>query len=104
MNAEAAAIADAPRKVSPFRRLVDACIVAYALFHVCTSLFGTYEPLTQRSLFLGGGVGFIFLESAGALWSRSRAAATRDLVLALIAIYGGLHVTLHADRFMDIMN
>ena len=70
----------------------------------CTSLFGTYEPLTQRSLFLGGGVGFIFLESAGALWSRSRAAAVRDIVLALVAIYGGLHVTLHADRFMDIMN
>ena len=104
MNAEAATVSDAPGGVSPYRRFVDACIVAYALFHLSTSLFGTYEPLTQRSLFLGGGVGFIFLESAGALWSRSRPAAIRDIVLALIAIYGGLHVTLHADRFMDIMN
>jgi TRAP transporter 4TM/12TM fusion protein len=104
MNAEAATAADAPIGVSPFRRLVDACIVAYALFHLFTSLLGNYEPLTQRSLFLGGGVGFIFLGSAAALWSRSRLAAIRDIVLSLIAIYGGLHVTLHADRFMDIMN
>ena len=86
------------------RRVVDACIVAYALFHLCTSLFGTYEPLTQRSLFLGGGVGFIFMGSAAALWNRSRPAAVRDILLAVVAIYGGLHVTLHADRFMDIMS
>jgi TRAP transporter 4TM/12TM fusion protein len=104
MNAEATVVADAPSGTGVFRRAIDACIVAYALFHVCTSLFGTYEPLTQRSLFLGGGVGFIFLGSAGELWSRSRTAAARDILLALIAIYGGLHVTLHADRFMDIMN
>jgi TRAP transporter 4TM/12TM fusion protein len=104
MNAEAATVADAPSRLSLFQRTVDACIVAYALFHLFTSLLGNYEPLTQRSLFLGGGVGFIFLGSAAALWRRSRVAAIRDIVLALIAIYGGLHVTLYADRFMDIMN
>ena len=104
MDAQAATVADAASRSSPFRRAVDACIVAYALFHLCTSLLGTYEPLTQRSLFLGAGVGFIFLESAAALWSRARLAAIRDILLALAAIYGGLHVTLHADRFMDIMN
>ena len=104
MDAQAATVADAASRSSPFRRAVDACIVAYALFHLCTSLLGTYEPLTQRSLFLGAGVGFIFLELAAALWSRARMAAIRDILLALAAIYGGVHVTLHADRFMDIMN
>src|SRR5881628_975950 len=104
MNAEAASLADAPSRVNLFQRMVDAGIVAYALFHLFTSLLGNYEPLTQRSLFLGGGVGFIFLGSAAVLWRRSRVAAIRDILLALIAIYGGLHVTLHADRFMDIMN
>jgi TRAP transporter 4TM/12TM fusion protein len=104
MNAEAPTVAGAPSRVNLFQRMGDACVVAYALFHLFTSLLGNYEPLTQRSLFLGGGVGLIFLGSAAALWGRSRVAAIRDIVLALIAIYGGLHVTLHADRFMDIMN
>ena len=105
MDAHAATVGDAASRSSPFRRAVDAGIVAYALFHLCTSLLGTYEPLTQRSLFLGAGVGFIFLEFlAAALWSCSRLAAVRDILLAILAIYGGLHVTLHADRFMDIMN
>src|SRR5581483_5064547 len=104
MDAEGAIAGDARSRTGAFRGLVDACIVAYALFHVATSLFGTYEPLTQRSLFLGGGVGFIFLGSAADLWGRSPLAAMRDVALAVVAIYGGLHVTLHADRFMDIMN
>ena len=104
MNAEATVDAGAPSRIGMLRRAIDSCIVAYALFHVFTSLFGTYEPLTQRSLFLGGGVGLIFLGSAAELWARSRPAAVRDAILAIIAIYSGLHVTLHADRFMDIMN
>ncbi|HJU32578.1 MAG TPA: TRAP transporter fused permease subunit [Hyphomicrobiaceae bacterium] len=104
MNAEATVDAGAPSRIGMIRRAIEGSIVAYALFHLFTSLFGTYEPLTQRSLFLGGGVGLIFLGSAADLWARSRPAAARDAMLAIIAIYSGLHVTLHADRFMDIMS
>ncbi len=104
MNSEAVIAADDAGHTGVFRTLIRIGIVAYALFHLVTSLFGTYEPLTQRSLFLGLGIGFIFLESAATLRQRAPAAALRDLVLGLIAIYGGLHVTLAAERFMDIMN
>ena len=85
------------------RRLIELGIVAYALLHVYTSLLGNFEPLIQRSLFLGLGVGFIFFESA-LKKGRSAPAALVDVLLGLIAVYGGVHVTLAADRLMDIMS
>ncbi len=73
MNAEATSSPMPPSGIGMFRRSIDACIVAYALFHVCHVVVRhRTSPLTQRSLFLGGGVGFIFLGSAGELWNRSR--------------------------------
>lgn len=84
------------------RRLIEVGVVVYALFHVYTSLLGNFEPLIQRSMFLGCGVGFIFLENA-LKPGRSRVASLLDVGLAAIALYGGLHVTLSADRLMDIM-
>ncbi len=53
---------------STLRRMFEIGVVGYALFHVVTSLFGTYEPLVQRSLFLGIGIGMIFLETALRNW------------------------------------
>lgn len=85
------------------RRLIEFGIVGYALLHLYTSLLGNFEPLIQRSLFLGLGVGFIFLESA-IKKGRSSSGALLDVVLGLVAVYGGLHVTLSADRLMDIMS
>ncbi|MGE0700305.1 MAG: TRAP transporter permease [Hyphomicrobiaceae bacterium] len=85
------------------RRLIEIGIVAYALLHVYTSLAGNFEPLIQRSLFLGLGVGFIFFESA-LRKGRSTAAALVDIAFGLVAVYGGVHVTLAADRLMDIMS
>jgi TRAP transporter 4TM/12TM fusion protein len=84
-------------------RLVAVGIVAYAVLHIFTSLFGQFEPLVQRSVFLGLGIGFIFLDQAARRPSTARGMAALDVLLGLIAIYGGLHVTLHNERLMDIM-
>ncbi len=89
---------------NPLRYAVQACLVGYAAFHLYTALFGTLEPLNQRGLFIGGGIGFLFFGLAADNWPRSRWAALRDLALGLIGGYGGLHVTLSAERLMDIMN
>jgi hypothetical protein len=72
----------------PLRRLVHAAIVVYALLHVYTALFGNFEPLLQRSLFIGGGIGLIFLDSAGRRWASSRLGAAADALLGLAALAG----------------
>ncbi len=98
--------ADAPPPPSPvvLKRLVEFGLVAYAVFHLYTSLFGTLEPLSQRGLFIGGGIGFLYLMLAVKLWHRSPLACVRDIVLGLLGMYGGLYVTIHAERLMDVMN
>lgn len=93
-----------PRPPALLATVVKLCFAAYAVFHLYTSMFGTLEPLMQRGLFIGGGIGFVFLASALGRWRTARAAALLDLALALAGAYGGLHVTLNADRLMDIMN
>jgi len=100
-DSHAGAVSVAP---NPLRRALSIGVVCYALFHIYTSLLGTYEPLVQRSMFLGFGIGFIFLESAARVWPSSRPKALVDIALAFVAIYGGIHVTLSADRLMDIMS
>lgn len=88
---------------SVFARMLSIGIVAYALLHIYTSALGTFEPLIQRSVFLGIGIGFIFFEQALKRWRHNGAMALLDTTLGIIAIYGGLHVTLNNDRLMDIM-
>ncbi|MBS0241403.1 MAG: TRAP transporter fused permease subunit [Proteobacteria bacterium] len=84
-------------------RLLSIGVVAYALLHIYTSAFGNFEPLIQRSLFLGVGIGFIFLGEAAKHSRGKPLAALFDVLLGLIAIWGGVHVTLENDRLMDIM-
>lgn len=86
------------------RTLVQIGLVAYAVFHLYTSLFGTLEPLNQRGIFIGGGIGFIYLALAVKAWNRSPAAAMWDIVLGCLGMYGGLYVTINAERLMDVMN
>ncbi|MGD9802001.1 MAG: TRAP transporter permease [Hyphomicrobiaceae bacterium] len=90
-------------EASPLARVLSVGLVAYSLMHLYTSASGNFEPLIQRSLFLGLGVGFIFLEQAAIHWRRNRPAAVVDILLTIISIYSGLHVTLNNDRLMDIM-
>lgn len=84
-------------------RIVAVGVVGYALLHLYTSAFGTFEPLVQRSIFLGFGIGFIYLDQASKRWNASRGMALLDIALAAVAVYGGLHVTIHNERLMDIM-
>jgi TRAP transporter 4TM/12TM fusion protein len=88
----------------PLRRLIHAAIVVYALFHLYTSLFGNFEPLIQRALFIGGGIGLIFLDSAARRWASSPLGASADALLGLAAIAGGAHVAISTERLMDIMS
>ncbi len=96
--------AEQPAPPAAMALAVKLCFAAYALFHLYTSMFGTLEPLMQRGLFIGGGIGFVFFVSALGHWRRRPGIALFDLALGLIGCYGGLHVTLNADRLMDIMN
>ncbi len=86
------------------RRVVEVGLVAYAVFHLYTSLFGTLEPLNQRGLFIGGGLGFIFFRQAVLRWNTARMQACADLLLGLVGLYGGFYVTINAERLMDVMN
>jgi TRAP transporter 4TM/12TM fusion protein len=99
-------VENSPPPVEPslIARVLAGCLVGYALLHVYTSAFGNFEPLIQRSLFIGLGVGFIFLEQAAKRWHANRSAALFDLLLCAIAIYGGLHVLISNERLMDIMS
>jgi TRAP transporter 4TM/12TM fusion protein len=85
------------------RAAVAAGFVAFALLHVWTSLEGTFEPLIQRGLFVGGGLGFVFLDQAARQWRKSRPGAIVSVVWAALGFYGGLHVVANQERLMDIM-
>ncbi len=76
-------------------------LAAFALFHVYTSIFGTFDPLIQRSVFIGFGVALSFLVWAAA--SRSAASAAFDVVLAIAVLAAGVFVIVSHDRLMDVM-
>ena len=99
-HAETAPPATEPRGLA---RVLSICLVAYALFHIYTSATGNFEPLIQRSLFIGFGVGLIFLQQAVRHWQPRRPAAVLDLVLGGLAIASGIHVSISNARLMDIM-
>lgn len=89
--------------VSPVGRLLQVILAAFAIFHLYTSLAGTFPELVQRGLFIGVGVGLVFL----APLATARRFGPVEIALAvagLLAVYGGIHVAMHSDRLMDIMN
>lgn len=88
---------------SVLRPLLQVVFVGFALFHLYTSLTGTFPELIQRGIFVGLGVGLVFLAplAMGAQLTASRVFLG---AAGLLATYGGLHVALHSDRLMDIMN
>lgn len=88
---------------SPAGLVVQVVLAAFALLHIYTSLFGTFDELTQRGTFIGVGVGLVFLLPL----AKARRLGWREGLMGLAglaAIYGGLHVAVHSGRLMDIMN
>ena len=79
--------------------VIGAALVCFSLFHVYTALTGTFEPLIQRSIFIGVGLFLAFASS-------SHGGAVRRTVswmLALAALYGAVHVVANNVRLMDVL-
>lgn len=80
------------------------CFAAFAIFHIYTALFGSYDPLVQRGIFVGCGVGFIYLSQLKAPFRQWTWWAAFNIVAGVVASYAGFHVALNSDRLMDIMS
>lgn len=89
--------------LTPASLVLQVGLAVFALFHIYTSLFGTFNEMTQRGTFIGVGVGLVFL----APLAKARRFGVHEGLMAaagLLALYGGFHVAIHSDRLMDIMN
>lgn len=86
------------------RRLLEAGLVGYALFHLYTSLAPPLEPLEQRAIFTGCGVALVYFGAALRWPTGSRWSAALDMLLGVVALACALHVIVHAARLMDVMN
>ena len=81
--------------------VLAAILIGYSFFEIATAFFGMLEPLIQRSLFLGIGLGSVFsLEFT----KSSRPARWLFLALAVLGYYTGLHVALANERISNFMN
>lgn len=95
--------------VIPLRRAVDLALrvilIAYALFQLHTSFFGMLEPLIQRGVFLGLGLGSIFLLAALSRLDaqKSLPAAIFNIVLAAVGYYVCFHIVFSARRLSNFM-
>jgi TRAP transporter 4TM/12TM fusion protein len=95
---------DAPIGTGPLAILLKLAFAAFALFHIETAFLGSYDPLVQRGIFIGCGVGFVFLNQLKIPlrdWSWSAAV---NVTSGIIGLYAGFYVAINADRLMDIMS
>lgn len=76
---------------------------SFAAFQIYTSFFGLLEPLIQRSLFVGFGMGAVFLLSYAAASRDGRRRPWHDILLAAAGFYVCLHIALNNDRLSDFM-
>ncbi len=83
---------------------MNVALVAFAVFHIYTALFGSFDPLIQRGIFVGCGVGFIFLRQLEVPRSAWTWRSPIDVIAGLIALYAGFHVVANNARLMEIMN
>ena len=77
---------------------------AFAVFHVYTAFYGSFDPLVQRGIFVGVSVGLVFMGWMFNPPKKLSWAHLLNLVLGLVAVYGGLHVAINNLRLMDIMS
>ena len=74
--------------------------------HFYNALFGQFEPLVQRPIFIGFGLGgafFLYAARAARTGGRNGLERTIDITLGLLAFGVCLYVILNRDRFSDIM-
>ncbi|MGE5512689.1 MAG: TRAP transporter permease [Bacteroidota bacterium] len=90
--------------LSAFRRLLEAGLVAYALFHLITSIAPPLEPLQQRAIFISCGLALVYFSTALAAARTSGLRTALDIALGAAALLGGLNILLEANRLMDVMN
>jgi TRAP transporter 4TM/12TM fusion protein len=77
---------------------------AFAIFQIYTTWNGLYEPLIQRGLFVGFGLGSVFLLSAVDGLRKGRPFwPWFDAVLAIVGYWVCLHVVLSNDRLSNFM-
>ncbi|MFG6592755.1 TRAP transporter permease [Sulfitobacter sp. 1A12157] len=76
-------------------------LIGYACFEIYTSFFGMLEPLIQRSLFLGIGLGSVFFLEFS---KTSHPLRWFYLVPAIAGYYVGLHIAIGNERISDFMN
>ncbi|WP_340239107.1 TRAP transporter fused permease subunit [Sulfitobacter pontiacus] len=97
-------------EASPWQRrgtqAVGALFAAFVALHFYNALFGQFEPLVQRPIFIGFGLGgafFLYAARAARTGGRNGLERTIDITLGLLAFGVCLYVILNRDRFSDIM-
>ena len=97
-------------EASPWQRrgtqALGALFAAFVALHFYNALFGQFEPLVQRPIFIGFGLGgafFLYAARAARTGGRSGLERAIDITLGLLAFGVCLYVILNRDRFSDIM-
>ena len=97
-------------EASPWQRrgtqALGALFAAFVALHFYNALFGQFEPLVQRPIFIGFGLGgafFFYAARAARTGGRNGLERTIDITLGLLAFGVCLYVILNRDRFSDIM-
>jgi TRAP transporter 4TM/12TM fusion protein len=80
-------------------------LIGFALFQLYTSFTGMLEPLVQRGLFLGFGLGSVFLLAAAERtgWGKAPAFQWTEVLLALGGYWACFHVAFGNRRLSDFM-
>ena len=95
---------DAPIGSGVLAAVLKLAFVAFAIFHIETALLGSYDPLIQRGIFIGCGVGLIFLGQLRVPLREWSWPAALNIAGGLVGLYAGFHVAANTDRLMDIMS
>ncbi|MBC7139256.1 MAG: TRAP transporter fused permease subunit [Defluviimonas sp.] len=85
---------------------LGALFAAFVALHFFNALFGQFEPLVQRPIFIGFGLGgafFLHAARASRTGARSGPARAIDIALGLLAFAVCLYVIVNRHRFSDIM-
>lgn len=86
--------------------LLKGLFASFCILHLYTAFFGQFDPLVQRPIFIGFGIGGAFLLHAtrpSRTGQRSLIEIGIDLLLAAMAFGVCLYVILNRERFFDIM-